>query len=215
MNTHDQKPLPAVWEYRSWSATIAPFCVEVMRQVSCFPLTTGSSHCDSSSSHRHHRGQTSLSLYKSENLLVTLLPGLLPAVPRSLLLGCVSPTGGDCRRSPCHRAARPGRAAAGRTPLLAPLPGRPQGDKTGDSGGAIGGGRTAAGLCGERWPQHPQLASLASGPLDWAGHWPLATGLASWGHKTVTAGTLRGWRGLDTATGTQASLTRHNSPLPS
>ena len=68
---------------------------------------------------------------------------------------------------------------------------------------------------GERWPQHPQLARLASGPLDWAGHWPLATGLASWGHETVTAGTLRGWRGLDTATGTQASLTRHNSPLTS
>ena len=42
MNTHDQKPLPAVWEYRSWSATIAPFCVEVMRQeVSCSPSLLG------------------------------------------------------------------------------------------------------------------------------------------------------------------------------
>ena len=66
---------------------------------------------------------------------------------------------------------------------------------------------------GERWPSIPSWPGWHLGHwtgLD-TGHWPLA----SWGHETVTAGTLRGWRGLDTATGTQASLTRHNSPLTS
>ena len=113
MNTHDQKPLPAVWEYRSWSATIAPFCVEVMRQeVSCFPSLLG-----------HLTGTAPPATPTTEDRPVFLSPKVKTSsshfslVSRSLLHECVSPTGGDCRRSPCHRPARPGgRAAAGRSP---------------------------------------------------------------------------------------------------